>query len=133
MSLREFERTAVADIGDAVGGIVFKLWYRFTVKSPVDLGTFKGNWNVSVGAPDFTYTIFKEPSGDVFGAAPSQDRITEVQNLLLKVDGTKPVYICNGLPYAARLETGYSKKAPLGIVDVTLVEFSSLIKYEQVV
>lgn len=128
VSLREFEKVAEADIGDAVAKIAFDIYYRVTLKSPVDTGRFKGNWNVSVGAPDFSVTeSFSQSS---LGTAPDATKASAVQSVLLKVDGTKPVYICNGLPYAGRLEAGYSKtQAPLGMVDVTLIEMQSVLQY----
>lgn len=127
VSLRDFEKQATADIGNAVAKIAFDIYYRVTVKSPVKSGRFKGNWNVSVGSPDFSIT--ESFSQSALGVAPDSTKINAVQATLLKVDGTKPVYICNGLPYAARLETGYSKQAPIGMVDVTLVEMQALIQY----
>lgn len=37
-------------------------------------------------------------------------------------------YIVNNLPYAMRLETGWSKQAPAGMVTLTVMEFDSSIQ-----
>jgi hypothetical protein len=36
-------------------------------------------------------------------------------------------YLQNNLPYAWRLETGYSKQAPAGIVGITALEFGGIV------
>lgn len=38
----------------------------------------------------------------------------------------KRIYIANGLPYILRLENGWSKQAPAGMVAITLAELPSL-------
>jgi hypothetical protein len=43
----------------------------------------------------------------------------------IKVNG-QTIFITNSLPYAQRLEYGWSKQAPLGVVRITAVEFQSI-------
>lgn len=126
LDLRKAEDAIVGDVVDFIRQSVFEIYKGVTLKSPVDTGRFKGNWNISVGTPVFnddpnaTSTPYKEDAQNVTDGS--------LTNYLLQIDGTKPVYITNGLPYAARLETGtWSKQAPQGMVDITLTEYKAFI------
>lgn len=128
VSLKQFEDKSMDDIALAIRKISFQIYDKVTIKSPVATGRFKGNWNISVGAPNFT--IDEAATSTSFGLSADSTKLGAVQSALLKIDGTKPIYITNGLPYAARLEAGYSKKqAPAGFVDITLIEMKSIIDY----
>ena len=78
----------------------------------MDTGRFKANWNVSYGAPNTTTS-----------ASTASARATaEVRkSLTLPVGGV--VYLTNSLPYALRLEYGWSKQAPTGMVRLTATEW----------
>ena len=86
-------------------------------KSPVDTGRFRANWNVSFGAADYTAT-----------ASTAQGRGAQeaAKALALPVGGI--VYLANGLPYASRLENGYSKQAPSGMVRLSVIEFDTFVQ-----
>jgi hypothetical protein len=93
----------------------------FVQASPVDLGTFKRNWMIGNGVINTT-TVEA-----VSGASKGQ---YEAYNLAvitsLKVNG-QVIYITNSLPYAKRLEDGYSRtQAPLGIVKVRIAELNTM-------
>lgn len=83
------------------------------LKSPVDTGRFRANWVVGNGSVN---TMTK----DSFQAANNAPVINS-----LKVNG-QTIYITNSLPYANRLEYGYSKQAPAGFVRITLAEVNSM-------
>lgn len=104
-SITDVARKATADVFRAV-----------VLKSPVDTGRFRSNWNVSVAAPDFTFT----------GSTKSNRGLTEAAKALtLPVGGV--VFISNGLPYANRLEYGYSKQAPQGMIRTSVIEFRQFV------
>ena len=98
-----------------------ELLSRMVMRSPVDTGRFRGNWNVSLSSPDLSTDQSTDPSGG--------STITKGAAIIsgLVVNG-QTIYITNSLPYAYRLETGYSQQAPAGIVGLTVVEFSSIAK-----
>ena len=121
LDLQKFEDAIPLDIATFMQKTVFTIYNGVTLKSPVDTGRFKGNWNVSLGAPN--YSTIKTATSTPLGASASKSIVSE----LLKIDGTKPVYISNGLPYAARLESGYSTQAPFGMVDITLTEYKAFL------
>jgi len=96
--------------------ITFEAFRRVVQRSPVDTGRFRANWNVSYGAPDYTTTLSTEQGR---GTAEAGKALT------LPVGGV--VYLSNGLPYAERLEYGWSKQAPAGMVRVTVAEFDAIV------
>lgn len=83
------------------------------LKSPVDTGRFKANWVVGNGFVNTTTT-------EGLQAANNEPLINSI-----KVNG-QTIYLTNSLPYASRLEYGWSKQAPAGMVRITLVEVQSI-------
>lgn len=83
-------------------------------------GRFRGNWQYGDGAIPNGIVRTIDASGQL-----SIGRITAG----LKPDAAGRVhYLVNKLPYAMPLETGWSKQAPAGMVDVTVREFESIVK-----
>lgn len=82
------------------------------LRSPVLTGRFRGAWTVGVGAPQTTVPQQVDPAG-----AATLARGTAA---IKTVKGDRPVYIENGLPYAAKLEDGGSSQAPAGVAAVTI-------------
>ena len=85
-------------------------------KSPVLTGRFRGAWVVGIGTRDLSVgeSIAVDPVGDVTFAHGVRAIADLGENQML--------HISNNLDYAVRLENGYSKKAPRGMVAVTLAE-----------
>lgn len=86
------------------------------LKSPVDTGRFRGNWNVTIGSIDYTTNDALDPSGDNFRR--------KAEFTISDFDVGQVLYISNNLPYARRLEFGYSDQAPSppGIVRAAAAE-----------
>lgn len=106
-----------ARMDQLVRKITFEAFSRCVQRSPVDEGRFKANWNVAYGAPNVTTTTSKE-----VGRAD-----IELQTVLsLGVGGR--VFLTNSLPYGKRLEYGWSKQAPSGMVRLTAREFTAIVK-----
>lgn len=128
-----------------------QLFTAVVLKSPVDTGRFRANWNVSQGAPDTTTT----QSTDANRAKAEVDKVQT-----LPVGGI--TYLSNSLPYAVVLEHGgypnppkmgskvktggaggkddpkwayfvksrggYSFQAPQGMVRISALEFNDYVK-----
>lgn len=106
----------VDDIAEEVAIIGLKILSRTVLKTPVDTGRAKGNWIVSFGVPDPMTDI---TSMDKKGVAA----INEGANKLGTYPDTLPViYIQNNLPYANRLENGWSGQAPQGMLGLSVAE-----------
>lgn len=81
-------------------------------KSPVDTGRFKGNWQASIGVVN-TATDGGE---DKSGAAA----LGRTQAVLATWKPGQKIWLTNSLPYAKRLEYGWSDQAPGGMVRLTV-------------
>jgi hypothetical protein len=100
--------------------LVLDLDRRMVLKSPVDTGRFKANWNIGYGSIDTSTSEATDKSG----TATLARHQAEVRD----ASGTV-IYITNSLPYAYRLEyEGWSKQAPMGMVRTTLAELNSAIR-----
>lgn len=115
VSLQKFAEKAGANADKVVRKTVLDIGSRLVLRSPVDTGRFRGNWFYSEAAPSEKSTLSVNPA--------------EVQDIgQLPAQATGMVhYITNNLPYAWRLENGYSKQAPAGMVGLTVVEFQGIV------
>lgn len=104
----------------AVRKITLDLWARLIDKSPVDTGRFRANWQYSINA---------RARGVVAGNWTSENRAPKPDTPNVSAAGMgKVIWITNNTAYANRLETGYSKQAPLGMVGITVLEFESIVR-----
>lgn len=134
LDLQRFAEKTKDKADDAVGAIVIGMAARIDQRSPVGDGSywvspppkgyvgghFRGNWQLGVDM---------RPTGEIAGADPSgaatQGRI--VAAIPEKAAG--PVYyLQNNAPYARRLEEGWSRQAPAGMVGLTVVEFEQIVR-----
>lgn len=88
-------------------------------RSPVDTGRFRANWVVSY-EPTTKTTLNLDRSG-----IDTINRGLKVIQLLNP--GQDELWITNGLPYARRLEYGWSQQAPAGMVRITVREWRQFI------
>jgi hypothetical protein len=132
-----FVKKAKGNTDRVVKKIVFDVGTKVVMRSPVGDGSlwqspppagyvggrFRGNWQYGFGAI---------PSGDLPDIDPSPAK-TNVSTLrILSGVGGMPTagihYLVNNLPYAKRLEEGWSTQAPAGMVALTALEFQSICK-----
>lgn len=88
-------------------------------RSPVDTGRFKSNWMTGVGVMDSSTTTAADPSGQ-----PSR---TKLQAQVASWKPGQTIWITNHLPYAYRLEHGYSKQAPGGMVRLAVQDYANAV------
>ncbi|MCD1619133.1 hypothetical protein K7H20_13770 [Salipiger manganoxidans] len=105
------------DIRDAIMIVANEAVERSKQKSPVDLGTFRANWVLSIGEPDTSTTT------DLAGFATKNAGALAAY---AAADGFPIIFVSNNLPYALRLENGWSGQAPNGILALTVVELEAL-------
>jgi hypothetical protein len=91
---------------------------RVVLKSPVDTGQFRANWNVSFGSQDETTTT----DTDKAGAATIAKGIAKINGL----KNPQVIWVSNSLDYANRLENGWSQQAPMGMVALTFAELQQI-------
>lgn len=126
----EIDREFAEMMGDAkavVARIGLEAVKRVVQKSPVDKGRFKGNWSLSVGQIDSATTERTDPSG---GATIS--RAAGAVSAYSTIEGFPVIYVQNNLPYASRLEDGWSSQAPAGVLGLTVVELEAMFASEEI-
>jgi hypothetical protein len=111
-------------IEDAIALIALDSLRGVVMKSPVDTGRFRGNWIVSKNAPNAKSSEVTDKNGG--------QTITKGSGVIdtFKMDTDSRIIIQNNLPYANRLENGWSKQAPNGMVALTVAEMQR--KYRNV-
>lgn len=118
--LASFEEKTSGKMDMAVRKIALELFSRVILKSPVDTGRFRGNWQVSIGSiPDGTLEV-----DDKSGSAT----VSKATAATMGVKAGDVIYLANNLPYGPRLEAGYSGQAPAGMVALSVQEFQQIVR-----
>lgn len=91
-------------VADVIQGVV--------LQSPVDTGAFRANNRVSVGSVD-------QSANESEKDKPGTRTIAKGLQNLVTLRPFQTVYISNSLPYALRLENGWSNQAPVGVYKTT--------------
>lgn len=89
-------------------------------KSPVDTGRFKGNWQCGIGAMNADTSQGEDKSG--------QGAIGRTAATLAGWRPGQTIWLTNSLPYARRLEYGWSQQAPAGMVRLTFQAYGSAVQ-----
>ena len=129
---KELPHKVVVDTQLAIGQHVYE---KVILRTPVLTGHARHNW-----MPSINTQVTEEQEG-VFGGDRTGEPITSQERLrwkavrkeLQSMPIGQTVWICNNVPYINRLEfggypdgpntvNGFSKKAPQGMVGVTLIE-----------
>jgi hypothetical protein len=108
--------------------ICMDLFVKVVEKSPVDKGRFRGNWFLTINTPSnqggtgfIDKGKFRDPPDTAnYSRADSASKGYKI--------GDAAIYLTNNLPYAYRLETGYSKQAPSGMARLSVMEIASKYK-----
>jgi hypothetical protein len=90
----------------------FNIFGRIVESNPVDTGYSRSNWNVSLDTPNLTVSPppTKETGRNAYAAPNFPENLT--------TDGTRPIYISNGVDYVQYLEEGSSQQAPSGFIRI---------------
>ena len=102
--------------------VSIKLFSAIIKASPVDTGRFRMNWMASGGTPASGTTDATDKSGNI--------AIGNATSFVLKTTDWRDFTLTNNLPYAQRLEYGWSQQAPQGFVRVNVGRFQNLIDQE---
>ena len=103
--------------------IVLEALRRIVMRTPVDTGRAKGNWQVSINEP-------AEGTIDE-GISPNISDGEVIEKGLVALATLPPysvVWIANNLEYIEFLEHGSSKKAPDGMVALAVQELEQMFK-----
>lgn len=103
---------------------------RIVFRTPVDEGRARGNWFVTFGSPSSEVSSREDKSG-LSTQAPLPAMVSAFESLNGKTIyswKSGDIWISNNLPYIQRLETGWSKQSPAGMVRVTVREFQGYVR-----
>lgn len=133
--LAKFIKKAGANAEQVVRKVALDLDKSLVLKTPVDTGRARANWQVAFNSPDISSVISNDKSG-------SKTLSTAQKQLEMFKLGQK-VFITNSLPYIGVLEygqygtgpgatdkttrDGYSIQAPYGMRDLTVAEFKQYV------
>ena len=87
-----------------------KIFDGVVMRTPVRTGSLRASWRVATGQPDMSVTVNGDPNSPL---PPPSFPLTEVPP-------NAKIHISNSLKYVMPIEYGWSKKAPQGMVRVTL-------------
>lgn len=116
--LAKFEAKTSEKLDLAVRKIALELFSRVILKTPVDTGRARANWQFAIGAiPNGTLQLEDKTGQATISAATARTAVVEAGDV---------IYLSNNLPYAERLEAGYSLQAPAGMVSLSVQEFQAI-------
>lgn len=119
--VRRFARDAMDRSEDVFRVLAMEISREVILKTPVDSGRLRGNWQSTVNTSTPPATENVDPSGvsAISGSVATAARAKLGDTFILG----------NNLPYAERIEGGYSKvKSPAGMVAVTVMDFEARAK-----
>lgn len=122
LDVSKFVEKAKKNPEKVIRQVSIKLFSAIINASPVDTGRFRMNWMASGGTPAFGTTDATDKSGNkATGNATS---------FVLNASDWREFTLTNNLPYAQRLEYGWSQQAPAGVVRTNVSRFQQLINEE---
>ncbi|ATE85635.1 putative tail protein [Salmonella phage St162] len=122
LDIQAFVAKAKKNPETVMRAVSLKLFSAIIKSSPVDTGRFRGNWQTTGATPatglvagvDTTGNKAVNNASTYIGSAPNWYEFT----------------LTNNLPYAERLEYGWSKQAPTGMIRVNIARFNTLLTEE---
>lgn len=134
LDLSRFADKAKGRLDTVVRKIVLDLGERIVLRSPVGDpsiwqsppppgyvgGRFRANWQYGYGAMPDGEASAPDPRGDATQA--------RIRAGVMGAPAAGVHYIVNNLPYAERIEDGWSTQAPAGVVGLAVVEFDGVVR-----
>lgn len=117
--LRAFEEKTVRKFNLLLRKVSLDAFSEVIDMSPVDRGRFRGNWQVAIGSVPSGTIEAVDPQGTVVKA--------KVAGVTAGLKAGDVIYMVNNLPYARRLEDGYSQQAPAGMVRLTVQRWQPIV------
>lgn len=113
-----FNDKALSAANKVFRGTALEIFAAVIRRTPVDTGRLIGNWQASLDSPK-SGEVAATGEGASIASATSATSTATIKNSLFMV---------NNLPYAKPIEEGHSKKAPAGMVAVTIAEFRRILE-----
>jgi len=117
--LADIERIAGDKVDEVIRGTLLDMTRRVIFRTPVKTGRARGNWQATINNP---------ATGPVTGVDTAGNSTLAEAAPITEVAPGNVYYLTNNLPYAERLEFGWSQQAPSGMVRITLSELDRSIR-----
>lgn len=120
LDLKKFAEKAGANAEQVVRRATLEVARGVVMRTPVDTGRARSNWQFGDG---------EVPSGTLDETDPQGSAtLTKLSAAIMQSRVGGVTYVANNLPYALRLEYGWSQQAPSGMVRNTLAEFGQHVR-----
>ena len=103
--------------------IILEALRRIVMKTPVDTGRAKGNWQVTIGAATEQALLTTDADGS--------ETIAAGLAVVAQIPPYSVVWISNNVTYIEFLEDGSSQQAPEGMVALTIAELQTMFEGKQ--
>lgn len=124
LDISKFVEKAKGNVDQVIRRAALDIFRRVVIKSPVDTGRFKSNWQVAINSVPTGLAPGSEPGKEKYNTEVAFERINT--GLLLAKSGDV-LWLVNNLSYARRLEYGWSDQAPKGMVRLTILEWNNAV------
>ena len=122
LDIKNFVEKAKKNPETVARQVSFKLFSAVIKASPVDTGRFRMNWQTAGAVA---------PSGVIDGTDKGgAAAIGNAASYIFAASDWNEFTLTNNLPYAERLEYGWSNQAPQGMVRVNVARFNTLLEEE---
>lgn len=122
LDIKNFVEKAKKNPETVARQVSFKLFSAVIKASPVDTGRFRMNWQTAGAVA---------PSGVIDGTDKGgAGAIGSAASYIFAASDWNEFTLTNNLPYAERLEYGWSNQAPNGFVRINVARFNSLLEEE---
>ena len=122
LDIKNFVEKAKKNPETVARQVSFKLFSAVIKASPVDTGRFRMNWQTAGAVA---------PSGVIDGTDKGgAAAIGDAASYIFAASDWNEFTLTNNLPYAERLEYGWSNQAPQGLVRVNVARFNTLLEEE---
>ena len=111
--------------------IALKLYGLIMQKTPVDKGTLRGSWTISIGSQDTTPANKTTSAKQGQGLTASEKSVLDAALAqMAEAKLGQIIWINNAMPYVLRIEfDGHSHtKAPAGMVNISIQELRSYLQ-----
>jgi hypothetical protein len=117
------------EMDDVVKKINFDLFSRVIMRTPVDTGRARGNWQAGINRMPQGLVDREDPKGGVNGNGTGRSTArAEVQRVTLSMKAGDTGVLVNHLPYIVELEQGSSRQAPAGMVIASVTDFPNVVE-----
>ena len=117
--IAKFAQKTGQKLDRAIVSACYQVSEAIVMGTPVDTGRARGNWIPTVNNPSSAQLTTDDKTGAM--------ALSKIGAVTMAAPGSV-YYLVNNLPYIQRLEYGWSKQAPVGMVRINVKNFQAAIR-----